>query len=199
MLHLPGAIVPFSPFEYPVTLPLPDIGDAPLVCVQINQVWMQYLIGCAEALTVQSTWRSDDENAVNTVIRRARNLIDVLAGLEACPMPVQFQIDPLDSTHWEYSTDGGATWLDGPLTTFPAAPTDYVKTDPIVDATQIIAGLSGVDTLQIQALAAFGAKLRSDRVAAFMEKDVSGSPSSDGVLQLKSPGSYSFPLIETVP
>lgn len=123
MPNLPGALIPFTPFPAPVDLPLPDVTDAPLVCVQINAIWMQYLIGCAEALTAQSTWASDDENAVNVTIRRARNLIDILAGLEACPVGVMFRLNPLDSHYWDYSNDGGATWTRQPDTVSHFTPT----------------------------------------------------------------------------
>lgn len=123
MPNLPGALLPFTPFPAPVDLPLADVTDAPLVCVQINAEWMQYLIGCAEALTAQSTWASDDENAVNVTIRRARNLIDILAGLEACPVGVMFRLNPLDSHYWDYSNDGGATWTRQPDTVSAFTPT----------------------------------------------------------------------------
>lgn len=123
MPSLPGAITPFAPFPEPVALPLPDVTDGPLVCVQINETWMSYLIGCAEALTAQSTWDSTDENAVNITIGRARNLIDILAGLEACPMPVEFRLNPSDPHYWDYSNDGGVTWTRQPDTVSHFTPT----------------------------------------------------------------------------
>lgn len=198
MFPRPGAQIPYVAFPNPVPLPLPDIGDAPLICVTINEVWVEYIVGCLQALTAQSTWDSSDENAVNTTIRRARNLIDVFAQFEACPMPIEFRVNPGDTEHWQYSLDGGGTWSDGPATTFPVQATDYVKTDPVVDITQIIAGISGVDTLQIQALAAFGAKLRSNAVTAYLSKYTGATPTADGVLQIQAPDSYDWPLIETV-
>jgi hypothetical protein len=119
----PGAITPFAPFPNPVALPLPDITDEPLVCVQVNAIWVQYIIGCLETLTAQSTWDSDDENAVNAVINRARNLIDIFAQLEACPVPVEFRVNPLDPHYWDYSVDGGATWTRQPDTVSHFTPT----------------------------------------------------------------------------
>jgi hypothetical protein len=123
MPSLPAAIEPFAPFPEPVALPLPDVTDEPLVCVQINSTWLQYLVGCAETLTAQSTWNSTDENAINTTIIRARHLIDILAGLEACPMPVEFRLDPADPHYWDYSNDGGATWTRQPDTVSHFTPT----------------------------------------------------------------------------
>ncbi len=122
MAQLPGASTPFVPFDHPVALPLPDVTDAPLVCIQINEIWMQYLIGCAEALTAQSTWNSDDENAVNVTVRRARNLIDILSGIEACPM-IEFRVNPTDPHYWDYSTDSGAIWIRQPDTVSHWTPT----------------------------------------------------------------------------
>lgn len=123
MSTLPGALEPFAPFGEPVPLPVPGPFDAPLVCLQVNETWMIYILGCVQALLADSTWDSDDENAVATVKQNARNLIGAMQNLEACPMPVQFRVNPTDPHFWDYSTDGGTTWTRQPDTVTPWQPT----------------------------------------------------------------------------
>lgn len=113
MPSLFDAIVPYAPFPEPVPVPVPGPFDAPLVCWQVNQTWATYIINTLQALLAASTWDSDDENTVHTVISNARKIIDAFAKMEACQM-LLFRNDPTQPINFDYSTDGGATWITGP-------------------------------------------------------------------------------------
>jgi hypothetical protein len=111
---LPDASIPFAPFDEPVALPTVTPFDAPLVCLQINERWVVYLMGAAMALCAASTWRSDDENAVRTVTDNARKLIEYMMDFDTCAMPIQFRNNPAQAINFQFSLDGGSTWSDGP-------------------------------------------------------------------------------------
>lgn len=113
-LHsVPGALVPYTPFPQPVPIIVAAPGDAPLVCLQINQDWIPYILGCLNALRAASTWDSDDENVVATMQENAHELQDMIASYEACPV-IEFRNNPTQPINFDYSLDGGATWLTGP-------------------------------------------------------------------------------------
>ena len=77
---------------------------------------MTYLVGAAQCLMSAVTWNSDDENVVQTTISNARVLISAMMNLDECPMAIQFRPDPAYPQNFQYSLDGGATWLTGPDT-----------------------------------------------------------------------------------
>lgn len=124
--HLPGARLPFQPFPDPVPVPVAGPLDEPLVCIQINREWVQYVLGCLQALVAESTWASTNPTVVRSVITEANNLIAQIASLEACPMPVTFRLNPTDPHYWDYSTDSGATWTRQPDTVAHFTPTFQV-------------------------------------------------------------------------
>lgn len=114
MTTLPGAILSYIPFPVEVDVPIPGPFDDPTITVCINQTWIAYVTGCLMALTAQSTWNSDDENTVATVIKNAWDLIGAFAAMESCPVPIQFRNDPTQPINFQYSLNGGVSWLDGP-------------------------------------------------------------------------------------
>lgn len=114
--NVSGAVLPYVPYPNPVPVIVAAPGDAPLVCLQINADWIPYIAGACKAFLAASTWDSDDENVVATMQENAQDLIDMLAALEACPMAIEFRVDPTYPQNWQYSLDGGSTWLDGPDT-----------------------------------------------------------------------------------
>lgn len=114
MPTLPDANKPFAPFYQPVPVPVPGPFDAPLVCVQVNQTWMTYILGALQVLLAASTWDSDDENVVQTTIHNARQIVQAFMDFEACPMPIQFRNNPTQPINFDYSLDGGTTWTPGP-------------------------------------------------------------------------------------
>lgn len=114
MAHLVGALLPFQPFPEPVPVPVSGPFDDPLVTVCINAEWVQYVVGALQALVAQSTWSSANRAVVDSVVREALNLIAAFAALEPCPVPIEFQPNPAYPQNWQYSLDGGVTWLDGP-------------------------------------------------------------------------------------
>lgn len=115
MGQVPGATIPFAPFSYPVPPPAPLWNDAPLVCLTLNETWMTYLIGCAQALLAASSYDSDDVVLVNSVIGQARKLVNAMMDFGACEV-ISFRVNPTYVQNWQYSTDAGVTWLDGPDT-----------------------------------------------------------------------------------
>jgi hypothetical protein len=197
MSAYPGAALPYRPFPYPIPVPASDITDEPTYQLCINVQWIKVLIGLANTLTAQSTWKSDDPAEVDRGCNNGFELLHLLTTTGVCELPIEFRVDPGDDRRWDYSTDGGASWIEQPLTSLDTM-TDVVKTDPSSDLVNTIAAASGIDGLTIEALAAFGAKLRSSAVAHFMEKDTVHSPTSDGVMQIRQTGDYTYPLIEVI-
>jgi hypothetical protein len=109
-----GASDPFIPFPNGIDLPTTDPFEGDQVCVQFGADWVQIVIGCLNVLCAQSTWRSTDLDAINAAIQQSQALIGVFMELEACPVPIQFQVNPTYPQNWQYSLDAGVTWLDGP-------------------------------------------------------------------------------------
>lgn len=123
MPTLTGAVLPAKPYPFAVPVPAASPTDSPLICVSINRDWIPYVVGALSALKADSTWDSDDENVVAAVKANVDLLIEQFAQMEACPMPIQFQVNPADPVNWQYSFDGGTTWLDGPDTAAHYTPT----------------------------------------------------------------------------
>lgn len=67
--------VPRSSFERPVPLVLVDPDQSPTVCLSINRDWIPYILGSLKQLVLQTTWRTDDPDALNLVQARAMTLI----------------------------------------------------------------------------------------------------------------------------
>jgi hypothetical protein len=198
-MPLKGATLGFAPFEQPVPIPATAWNDAPLVCVQVNETWMTYVLGALFALLPDSTWDSTDPVAVDAVQDNVRAMLAAFSALEACAMAIEFRVNPGDSLHWQYSLDTGATWLDGPATTFPAMPTDLVKTDPAVAGVNIILGAVGVPPLIMEGLGALAALMKSNSTVLELVKWTGGgllSETADPIVKIDAPNSYAYPLIE---
>lgn len=116
MPALPDAVWPYKPFPQPIPIPvgLPTDGDT--FCIRINATWIPYVMACCLALLHDSTWNSDDPATVRDVERRAGTLISQLVNPEACPVSIQFRVNPSYVQNWQYSEDSGSTWIDGPDT-----------------------------------------------------------------------------------
>lgn len=194
MPQVTGAFVPMSPFPRPVPVPIPAPDEAPLVCVQINQTWALYVLGACMSLLAKSTWDSDDENVVSTTLSNVNLLLQQLQSFEACPMPVEFRINPSDGRYWDYSNDGGATWTRQPDT----VQQDLVRTDPTTTGENTITPSSGVGGLLVDALNQVAVKYYSNKSAVQIGKttDRGGTIDSSAVLQIDAPMSYDYPLIE---
>lgn len=114
MPSLTGALRPFAPFPHPVPLPVSNPLVDATITVCINTEWLPYVVGALRCLTMDSTWDSDDENAVRAVEDNAMSLIEAFSLQEPCPVPIQFRPNPTHPQNWDYSLDGGTTWLAGP-------------------------------------------------------------------------------------
>lgn len=196
--NLPGANIPYAPFRNPIPVPTSAPGDGVQVCIQVNIDWIPLVAGCCKALLAASTWDSDDENVVATAQQRSQGLLDLLANLESCPMPVAFRVDPDDDRHWEYTTDGGTTWLDGPLTN-ETAPSDAIITDPTsLLRNTIDLAATGADGLVIKALTTVGVQLQKGGVAAFFQKIPGLGLAADAVIQIAGTDGSTNAIIETI-
>lgn len=197
MSYIPQTPQGFAPFDQPVAIPGVAWNAAPLVCIQINQTWATYVLGACFALLKRSTWDTTDKTAIDSTIQNAVQLMGAIAAFEACPMPIQFQVDPTDDRHWEYSLDGGATWLDGPLTNV-SAPDDAIITDPTsLLRNTIDLAATGADGLIIKALANIGVQLQKGGIAAFFQKIPGLGLAADAVIQIAGADTYDNPIIET--
>ena len=144
-IHLPGAIVPFIPYPRPVEIPTAAPGDAPTVCLQVNVEWLPYLLGCAKALIVDSTWASSDQSIVNSATSRANDLLDILASDGSCSS-VEYRLDPNNACIIQARADSTSPWLTfyDPITCSPTA----VITHPASGGRNLITTQPGVAALQ---------------------------------------------------
>lgn len=116
MPALPDAVWPYKPFVQPVAIPEGLPTDGTTYCIQINATWLPYVLACCLALLHDSTWNSNDPATVRDVERRAGTLITQLVNPEACPVPIEFRVNPSYIQNWQFSLDGGTTWDNGPDT-----------------------------------------------------------------------------------
>lgn len=197
MSAYPGAAIPHVPFKQPIPVPSADVTDAPTVCISVNVEWLGIILGLVNTLTAQSTWSSDDPAEVDRACNNGFELLRQLANPELCPVPIEFQVDPDDDRHWEYSLDGGITWLDGPLTNV-SAPDDAIITDPTsLLRNTIDLAATGADGLVIKALAQIGVQLQKGGIAAFFQKIPGLGLAADTVIQIAGGDTYDNPIIET--
>jgi len=87
-----GFARPVSSFEAPVGLVLVDPCDNPDVSVAFRSEWLPYIIGALKQLVLQTTWATDDANALWLVQERAMNLLQCFMQATApvvCLPPVQ--------------------------------------------------------------------------------------------------------------
>ena len=75
---------PQGSFKVPVPIPSAAPGDGPLLCLAVNEEWMQYLIGAAKQLMLPSTWGDASDPLVQGAQRAANDLIAILAEATAC-------------------------------------------------------------------------------------------------------------------
>lgn len=192
-MSLADALEPAVPFPRPVPVPIPGPGDAPLVCIQINADWMPYIIGACGALFAKSTWDTTDENVMSTTLSNVTLLIQSLQAFEACPMPVEFRVNPSDHRYWDYSTDGGVTWTRQPDT----VQQDLITRDPATTADNTIQPPSGIGGLVVDALDQLAVKYYSNKGAVQIGKttDRGGTLDSTPVLEIDAPNSYDYPLL----
>lgn len=113
---LQDALEPFAPFQYPLPVPVASPTDEPLITVCVNREWVPYIMGALHVFRAASTWGSQSPDVVAGLINDAETLIGLFMEMEPCPVPIQFQINPDYVQNWQYSLDGGTTWLDGPDT-----------------------------------------------------------------------------------
>ena len=57
----------FAPFLKPLKPPTSGMFDAPTRCVEINVLWIPYIIGALNALTFEHVWDGDETEQFNTI------------------------------------------------------------------------------------------------------------------------------------
>jgi len=67
--------VPVSSFQRPVPLVLVDPCDDPAITVRINRQWVPYVLGALKQLVLQTTWDTNDPEALWLVQQRAMALL----------------------------------------------------------------------------------------------------------------------------
>jgi hypothetical protein len=115
MPTVPGAILPALPFPFEIPVPETHPSDEPTVQVCFNIDWLPYIMGALGALLADSTWNTSNPTTLDSVKNDVQDLLSLFAQAEACEVLV-FRVNPSDPANWQYSTDGGTTWIDGPDT-----------------------------------------------------------------------------------
>jgi len=98
-----------SSFTQPVPPPDTEPDAAPLVCFQLNQSWLPYLVGAAMQLAQPAAWAASDPTALQTVLDRATRLVEMIGDATGCA-EMQFRLT--SGCVLQFSTDGGTTWTD---------------------------------------------------------------------------------------
>lgn len=165
---LPGALIPFIPYPRPVEIPDADPDATPLVCLQINVLWLPYLLGCAKALTVDSTWASGDPAIVNEATTRAHQLLYLLSGDASCSS-MEYRIDPNNSCIIQARIDINSPWLPfyDPAPCLPDV-SKYLVKNPNIDGDnnlEIAGNHFGLSITNFGGQAAIGISQNSDHPA----------------------------------
>ena len=100
-----------SSFVEPVAPPGVEPDAAPLVCLQLNEAWLPYVIGSLMQLAQPAAWAASSPTALQTVLQQAQDLISDWGDAEGCAM-LTFRFD--SSCVLQFSNDGGTTWTDVP-------------------------------------------------------------------------------------
>ena len=199
--HLPGAIIPYIPYPRPVEIPVSAPSDVPLICLQINADWLPYLIGCAKALTVDSTWASEDTALVHSATANGNDLLDILSGGVDCAVNLIYRSKDNVSppVQLQYSTDGGATWID-----MPDFSKSFVRTRPVnVDDNDINPVNYFATKLYLKSGYADGKQLSlfdqssQDYLRAFVD-DGSGNPIVERA-RINPVGNFQLPIDSALP
>lgn len=77
---------PIGSFQRPVPLVVVDPDDAPDWSVCFRKEWLPYVIGSLQQLLLQSTWKTDDPDEINTAQGRAQLLVSLF--VNGCPVTV---------------------------------------------------------------------------------------------------------------
>jgi hypothetical protein len=74
-------------FLEPVPIPAAHPGDAPLVCVQINQDWIPYVLGGVWQLAQPTSWVDTGGSSVSDVLNDVQDLMGTIGNSGACGTP----------------------------------------------------------------------------------------------------------------
>lgn len=81
--------IPISSFQRPVPLVLVDPDDEPDYNVCFRKEWLPYILGSLQQLWLQTTWDSDDPDAVALEQQRAKLLTQMfMTGCDVCEAPL---------------------------------------------------------------------------------------------------------------
>src|SRR5512144_2866096 len=94
----------YDAFPVPVDPPGSEPGDSPLITPAFNSDWLPSLLGAVTALQDPQIWKGDDA-AKEVAVKRARNLMDILA---SAPPNATFRQNT--ECQLQISQDDGATW-----------------------------------------------------------------------------------------
>lgn len=78
---------PTSSFNHPVPLVGTDPDADPLVCVTFNKSYIPYIVGALQQLLLQSTWSTNDLNAIDLQQMRVFDLIYLFSVAQPCVTP----------------------------------------------------------------------------------------------------------------
>lgn len=110
-----SAVIPYAPFNTPVPIPASGPTDGPLYVVKLTGEWMALLAGCAYALAVGSSWRANSADELNQARQWGWEVVRQID--ERNPdINLVYRPDPSYPLNFQYSIDGGTTWLQGPNT-----------------------------------------------------------------------------------
>jgi hypothetical protein len=136
---------PVGSFRYPVPLVAVDPDVNPDVTVCFRREWLPYIIGSLQQLLLQSTWDTNDPDALNRAQGQAQLLVSMF--IQGCPqddLPAPFIVDEMEyqmaiceQLRWENGVLQGlccGEWTDisgtGGAGAIPGAVTQPPPTDP---------------------------------------------------------------------
>lgn len=81
-----AAFAPKPSFTQQVAPPDTDPGAGPLLCVHFNQAWRPVVMGALLQLCQPPSWAETDPAALNTVLARATELLELFGEAGLCPV-----------------------------------------------------------------------------------------------------------------
>lgn len=169
--------VPQSSYERPVPLVLVDPDTDANITVCFRSEWLPYVLGALQQLILQTTWDTDDPDALNLVQARAQLLIALF--IEGCPtiMPDAGCITyPMSASFISY-------YPQNPYTDPGFVPDWYSIAPFVLIDSDLAASLTGTAVGDVVALT--GAFPNPDSIAEHGLSDIRLDFTGEGIVELR--------------
>jgi len=108
-----GGLEAFQPFAQRVPVQTIDPFSDEQVSITVGKSWIAYLVGCVQALNAASSWDTQDASTIQQLRTWAANRTYQLTNWSV-PVDLVYRLNATQPINFDYSVDGGTTWITGP-------------------------------------------------------------------------------------